>query len=176
MLPEQAERKCAGRAGWLQGIPRAQSVCGGAAREGTAPSSVDYSPIFPLTRSEHSLFLISTQIGFICVCTLLRCNLISFKTIIQFSASIKCPLITPNKASDILFILTLVLCDHWYVFAAVHQQVELQGCRTLQGWSAELPQSGLTDCLDLLPFICRSSRGEPHRLYAAEVWCMMGLI
>ncbi|XP_076746619.1 adhesion G protein-coupled receptor D2-like [Maylandia zebra] len=41
---------------------------------------------------------------------------------------------------------------------AVHQQVELQGCRTLQGWSAELPQLGLTDCLDLLPFICRSSR------------------
>lgn len=33
--------------------------------ERTAPSSADYSPIFPLTRSEHSFFLISIKIGFI---------------------------------------------------------------------------------------------------------------
>lgn len=29
----------------------------GVAWEGTAPSSVDYSPIFPLTRSEQFFFL-----------------------------------------------------------------------------------------------------------------------
>ncbi|XP_070820085.1 adhesion G protein-coupled receptor D2 [Chaetodon trifascialis] len=41
---------------------------------------------------------------------------------------------------------------------AVYQQMELQGCRTLQGWSDQLPLFGLTDCSDPLPFICRSSR------------------
>ncbi|XP_056232719.1 adhesion G-protein coupled receptor D2 isoform X1 [Seriola aureovittata] len=41
---------------------------------------------------------------------------------------------------------------------AVHQQVELQGCKTLQSWSHQLPQFGLADCSDPLPFICRSSR------------------
>ncbi|XP_074493571.1 adhesion G protein-coupled receptor D2 isoform X1 [Sebastes fasciatus] len=41
---------------------------------------------------------------------------------------------------------------------AVHQQMELQGCRTLQGWSDQLPLFGLTDCSDPLSFICRSSR------------------
>ncbi|XP_069557575.1 adhesion G protein-coupled receptor D2 isoform X2 [Brachyistius frenatus] len=41
---------------------------------------------------------------------------------------------------------------------AVHQQMELQGCGTLQVWSDRLPPSGLTDCSDLLPFICRSSK------------------
>ncbi|XP_049906270.1 adhesion G-protein coupled receptor D2 isoform X2 [Epinephelus moara] len=40
----------------------------------------------------------------------------------------------------------------------VHQQMELQGCRTLQGWSAQLPVFGLRDCSDPLLFICRSSR------------------
>ncbi|KAL3062237.1 hypothetical protein OYC64_002107 [Pagothenia borchgrevinki] len=42
--------------------------------------------------------------------------------------------------------------------AAVHQQMELQGCRTLQGGSDQPPLLGLTDCSDPLPFICRSSR------------------
>ncbi|XP_018524878.1 adhesion G-protein coupled receptor D2 isoform X2 [Lates calcarifer] len=41
---------------------------------------------------------------------------------------------------------------------AVHQQMELQGCRTLQSWSDHLPLFGLSDCSDPLPFICRSSR------------------
>ncbi|XP_030273155.1 adhesion G-protein coupled receptor D2 [Sparus aurata] len=41
---------------------------------------------------------------------------------------------------------------------AVHQQMELQDCKTLQGWSDQLPLFGQTDCSDLLPFICRSSR------------------
>ncbi|XP_010777473.1 probable G-protein coupled receptor 144 [Notothenia coriiceps] len=41
---------------------------------------------------------------------------------------------------------------------AVHQQMELQGCRTLQGGSDQPPLLGLTDCSDQLPFICRSSR------------------
>uniref|UniRef100_A0A3Q1FD45 Adhesion G protein-coupled receptor D2 n=1 Tax=Acanthochromis polyacanthus TaxID=80966 RepID=A0A3Q1FD45_9TELE len=41
---------------------------------------------------------------------------------------------------------------------AGHQQMELQGCRTLQGWTDQLPSLGRTDCSDLLPFICRSSR------------------
>ncbi|XP_059192511.1 adhesion G-protein coupled receptor D2 [Centropristis striata] len=41
---------------------------------------------------------------------------------------------------------------------AVHQQMELQGCRMLQSWSDQLPLFGLTDCSDALPFICRSSR------------------
>ncbi|XP_040011105.1 adhesion G-protein coupled receptor D2 [Xiphias gladius] len=42
--------------------------------------------------------------------------------------------------------------------SAVHQQMELQGCRTLQSWSDHLPLFGLTDCSDPLPFICWSSR------------------
>ncbi|XP_054466063.1 adhesion G-protein coupled receptor D2 [Anoplopoma fimbria] len=41
---------------------------------------------------------------------------------------------------------------------AVHQQMELQGCRTLQGWSDQLPLFGLTDCSDPLLFICRNRR------------------
>ncbi|KAE8291613.1 Adhesion G-protein coupled receptor D2 [Larimichthys crocea] len=41
---------------------------------------------------------------------------------------------------------------------ALSQQMELQGCRTLQGWADQLPQFGLTDCSDPLPFICSSSR------------------
>ncbi|KAM6944415.1 adhesion G protein-coupled receptor D2 [Lycodopsis pacificus] len=41
---------------------------------------------------------------------------------------------------------------------AVHQQMELQGCRTLLGWSDQLPLFGLTDCSDPLLFICRSRR------------------
>ncbi|XP_034547013.1 adhesion G-protein coupled receptor D2 [Notolabrus celidotus] len=41
---------------------------------------------------------------------------------------------------------------------AVVQQMELQGCRMLQGWTDQLPLLGLTDCSDPLPFICRSSR------------------
>ncbi|TKS78032.1 Adhesion G-protein coupled receptor D2 [Collichthys lucidus] len=40
----------------------------------------------------------------------------------------------------------------------VSQQMELQGCRTLQGWTDQLPQYGLTDCSEPLPFICSSSR------------------
>nr|XP_046241965.1 adhesion G-protein coupled receptor D2 [Scatophagus argus] len=41
---------------------------------------------------------------------------------------------------------------------ATRHQMELQGCRTLQGWSDQLPLYGYTDCSDPLPFICRSSR------------------
>ncbi|XP_068590357.1 adhesion G-protein coupled receptor D2 isoform X2 [Cebidichthys violaceus] len=41
---------------------------------------------------------------------------------------------------------------------AVHQQMELQGCRTLLGWSDQLPLFGLTDCSDPLLFICRNRR------------------
>ncbi|XP_062273107.1 adhesion G-protein coupled receptor D2 [Scomber scombrus] len=41
---------------------------------------------------------------------------------------------------------------------AVHQQMELQGCRMLQSWSDQLPLFSLTDCSEPLPFICRSSR------------------
>ncbi|KAK5870496.1 hypothetical protein PBY51_003438 [Eleginops maclovinus] len=41
---------------------------------------------------------------------------------------------------------------------AVHQQMELQGCRTLQDGSDQPPLLSLTDCSDPLPFICRSSR------------------
>ncbi|KAI3372756.1 hypothetical protein L3Q82_022716 [Scortum barcoo] len=41
---------------------------------------------------------------------------------------------------------------------AMHQQMELQGCRTLQGWSDQLPLFSLADCSDPLPFICRSNR------------------
>ncbi|XP_033946176.1 adhesion G protein-coupled receptor D2 isoform X3 [Pseudochaenichthys georgianus] len=44
------------------------------------------------------------------------------------------------------------------LFCPVHQQMELQGCRTLQGGSDQPPLLGLTDCSDPLPFICRSSR------------------
>ncbi|XP_019957904.2 adhesion G protein-coupled receptor D2 [Paralichthys olivaceus] len=41
---------------------------------------------------------------------------------------------------------------------AVDQQMELQGCRTLQRLSDQPPLFGLTDCSEQLPFICRSSR------------------
>ncbi|KAM4607388.1 adhesion G protein-coupled receptor D2 [Polymixia lowei] len=42
---------------------------------------------------------------------------------------------------------------------AVLQQTELQGCRTLEGWTQQhAPQYGLADCSDPLAFICRSSR------------------
>ncbi|XP_038559048.1 adhesion G-protein coupled receptor D2 isoform X2 [Micropterus salmoides] len=41
---------------------------------------------------------------------------------------------------------------------AMHQQMEVQGCRTLQGWSDQLPLFNLTDCSHPLPFICSSSR------------------
>ncbi|XP_029960793.1 adhesion G-protein coupled receptor D2 [Salarias fasciatus] len=47
---------------------------------------------------------------------------------------------------------TLLFCP------AAHQQMELQGCRTLQGFSDQLPPLDLKDCSDLLPFVCRSSR------------------
>ncbi|XP_041856500.1 adhesion G-protein coupled receptor D2 isoform X3 [Melanotaenia boesemani] len=46
----------------------------------------------------------------------------------------------------------------------VHQQMAPQGCRTLQGWSEQQPPLGLTDCSDLLPFICRSSRERYLRM------------
>ncbi|XP_026199610.1 adhesion G-protein coupled receptor D2 [Anabas testudineus] len=41
---------------------------------------------------------------------------------------------------------------------AGHQWMELQGCRTLRGWSDQLPLFSFTDCSDLLPFICSSRR------------------
>lgn len=41
---------------------------------------------------------------------------------------------------------------------AVNQQMELQGCRTLKGWSSQEPVLGLADCSDPLTFICRSNR------------------
>ncbi|XP_040051070.2 adhesion G protein-coupled receptor D2 isoform X3 [Gasterosteus aculeatus] len=41
---------------------------------------------------------------------------------------------------------------------AVHQQMELHGCRTLRGWSQQLPLLSWTDCSDPLLFICRSRR------------------
>ncbi|CAJ1068723.1 adhesion G-protein coupled receptor D2 [Xyrichtys novacula] len=40
----------------------------------------------------------------------------------------------------------------------VPQQMELQGCKMLQGWTDQLPLLGLTDCSNPLPFICRSSK------------------
>ncbi|KAM4576242.1 adhesion G protein-coupled receptor D2 isoform 2-T2 [Odontesthes bonariensis] len=48
--------------------------------------------------------------------------------------------------------------------AGKHQQMELQGCRTLQLGSDQQPHVGLTDCSALLPFICRSSRERYLRL------------
>ncbi|CAN9512773.1 unnamed protein product [Ophioblennius macclurei] len=45
-----------------------------------------------------------------------------------------------------------------------HQQMELQGCRTLQGFSDQLPPLDLRDCSDPLPFICRSSRERYLRM------------
>ncbi|XP_038126969.1 adhesion G-protein coupled receptor D2 isoform X2 [Cyprinodon tularosa] len=47
---------------------------------------------------------------------------------------------------------------------ALHQQMELQGCRTFQGWSDQLPSLDWTDCSDFLPFICRSSRERHHKM------------
>ncbi|XP_040898830.1 adhesion G-protein coupled receptor D2 [Toxotes jaculatrix] len=47
---------------------------------------------------------------------------------------------------------------------AVHQQMELQGCRMLQSWSDQLPLFGLTDCSEPLPFICRSSRERYQKM------------
>ncbi|XP_062418293.1 adhesion G-protein coupled receptor D2 isoform X3 [Pungitius pungitius] len=41
---------------------------------------------------------------------------------------------------------------------AVYQQMELHGCRTLRGWSHQLPLLGWTNCFDSLLFICRSRR------------------
>nr|XP_040051070.1 adhesion G-protein coupled receptor D2 isoform X4 [Gasterosteus aculeatus aculeatus] len=41
---------------------------------------------------------------------------------------------------------------------AVHQQMELHGCRTLRGWSQQLPLFSWTECSDPLLFICRSRR------------------
>ena len=84
------------------------------------------------------------------------------------------------KLTLVLFCVTV--CVYECVWAAVHQQMELQGCRTLQGWSDHLPLLGLTDCSDPLPFICRSSRGEPHTLSTRvclinindRIWEVMG--
>ncbi|KAM9391532.1 adhesion G protein-coupled receptor D2 [Pholidichthys leucotaenia] len=46
-----------------------------------------------------------------------------------------------------------------FVFCGVSQQQgELQGCRTLQAPTGQLQRQEETDCSDLLPFICRSSR------------------
>ncbi|XP_075903106.1 adhesion G protein-coupled receptor D2 isoform X2 [Nelusetta ayraudi] len=44
------------------------------------------------------------------------------------------------------------------VCPAVHQQMEMQACGVLEGWSAKFPVLSLTRCSELLPFICRSSR------------------
>ncbi|XP_034025614.1 adhesion G-protein coupled receptor D2 [Thalassophryne amazonica] len=42
---------------------------------------------------------------------------------------------------------------------AVHQQMAMQGCRTLQGWSDQQhPVFGLADCSEPLAFMCRSSK------------------
>ncbi|XP_055360447.1 adhesion G-protein coupled receptor D2 isoform X2 [Betta splendens] len=46
----------------------------------------------------------------------------------------------------------LLLCP------AGHQWRELQRCRRLQSWSDELPLLDFTDCSDVLPFICKSSK------------------
>ncbi|XP_062418291.1 adhesion G-protein coupled receptor D2 isoform X2 [Pungitius pungitius] len=44
------------------------------------------------------------------------------------------------------------------LFCPVYQQMELHGCRTLRGWSHQLPLLGWTNCFDSLLFICRSRR------------------
>uniref|UniRef100_A0AAY5L0Z2 Adhesion G protein-coupled receptor D2 n=1 Tax=Esox lucius TaxID=8010 RepID=A0AAY5L0Z2_ESOLU len=42
---------------------------------------------------------------------------------------------------------------------AVNRQREMQGCRTLEGWSSQqLPRYGSAECSATLPFICRTSR------------------
>ncbi|XP_021475597.2 adhesion G-protein coupled receptor D2-like [Oncorhynchus mykiss] len=42
---------------------------------------------------------------------------------------------------------------------AVHRHREMQGCRTLEGWSSQqLPLYDSADCSTTLPFICRTSR------------------
>ncbi|KAM6930225.1 adhesion G protein-coupled receptor D2 [Xenentodon cancila] len=50
------------------------------------------------------------------------------------------------------------------LFCPERHQMALQGCRTLQVLANQLPTLGLTDCSDLLPFICRSSRERYLRL------------
>ncbi|KAM3611803.1 uncharacterized protein V6R79_024430 [Siganus canaliculatus] len=40
----------------------------------------------------------------------------------------------------------------------VHQQMELQSCRTLHSWSGQHPLVVQKECSDLLPFICMTSR------------------
>lgn len=50
------------------------------------------------------------------------------------------------------------------VLTAIHQQMEMQACEVLQGRSATFPVLRQTRCSDLLPFICRSSRGRPSFL------------
>lgn len=52
------------------------------------------------------------------------------------------------------------VADCLTVWAIGHQWRELQGCRTLQSWSDQLPLFDFTDCSDVLPFICRSSKGK----------------
>ncbi|XP_056275220.1 adhesion G-protein coupled receptor D2 [Pseudoliparis swirei] len=47
---------------------------------------------------------------------------------------------------------------------AVHQQGALQGCRTLQGWTNQLPLLGSSECSDPLLFICRSRRERYLRM------------
>uniref|UniRef100_A0A3B3HAA5 Adhesion G protein-coupled receptor D2 n=2 Tax=Oryzias latipes TaxID=8090 RepID=A0A3B3HAA5_ORYLA len=44
------------------------------------------------------------------------------------------------------------------VCPAAYPQVELQDCRTLQGWTNQLPAWGQTECSNLLPFVCRSTK------------------
>ncbi|KAL0979571.1 hypothetical protein UPYG_G00186700 [Umbra pygmaea] len=48
---------------------------------------------------------------------------------------------------------------------AIHRQREIQGCRTLEGWSSpQLPQYGSAECSTKLPFICRTSNERYMKL------------
>ncbi|XP_024132115.1 adhesion G-protein coupled receptor D2 isoform X2 [Oryzias melastigma] len=47
---------------------------------------------------------------------------------------------------------------------AAYPQVELQDCWTLQGWTNQLPAWSQTECSNLLPFVCRSTKERYLRM------------
>lgn len=174
-----------GKEGWMEGIPTALAVWGQLGESRTPCSGEQKLPHCPTFFSSYKIYAVRWQVVFYTyhyiflfiinewffnLVSTLNDPLIFLNAIIRLKP-ISCWYFSPVRTlrqSNWIWSSCVSLCD-WMcdptnVWVAVHQQMELQGCRTLQGWSDQLPLFGLTDCSDPLPFICKSSRGEPRTL------------
>lgn len=157
----------------MEGIPTALAVT-------ITPPLSDFLFFLQDPCSQFFFFTITIQAWRVFVPNVPKCHC-SFQSNLMITSSIVY-IVHQWSHLDILTLTLVLFCvtvcmnvwSYECVWAAVNQQMELQGCRTLQGWSDQLPLFGLTDCSDPLPFICRSSRGEPHTLSTIRV-CLMNI-